>query len=154
MEFGGKYAFAAPRLTVWAALNDAQILKAAIPGCERIEWTGPSELDLKIAVNLGIARPVFGGVLELSKIVPAESYRLSGHGKGGFLGQAHGSADVGLWDIEGGTALEFEALGGASGRLAALGKTLIGNSAQAVIDGFFERIGAAMAVDVKPLPRD
>ena len=94
MEFGGRYIVAAPRQKVWAALNDTEVLKAAIPGCHRIEWEGETALALEIKVNLGVVHPVFKGDLALSDIVPAERYTLTGKGKGGLLGLAEGSADI------------------------------------------------------------
>src|SRR5690606_14178409 len=98
MDFGGRYILAAPRVAVWAALNDTEMLKAAIPGCHRIAWSGPTKLDLEIKVNFGVVQPVFKGELELSNIVPADHYTLSGRGKGGLLGMAEGAADIGLTD--------------------------------------------------------
>lgn len=148
MDFGGRYLFGAKRADVWAALNDTAVLKAVIPGCELIVWTGPSSLDLRVKVNLGLVHPVFAGSLELSNIQPALSYTLSGHGKGGLLGLAHAAADITLEDRADGTLLAFVAQGKADGGIMRLGKALIGNSAQAVINGFFERIGAAMGVSV------
>ena len=152
MEFGGRYRIAAPRAAVWAALNDTAILKAAIPGCHRIEWSGQSTLELEIKVNLGVVHPVFRGDLILSDIVPGERYTLSGKGKGGLLGLAEGSADIDLSDAGDETLLAFTARGGASGQIMKLGKAIIGNSAQKVIDGFFERFGDAMGAGVTPLP--
>ncbi|KRA42271.1 CoxG family protein [Devosia sp. Root635] len=151
MDFGGRYHIAAPRAAVWAALNDTAMLKAAIPGCHRIEWAGETALDLEIKVNLGVVHPVFKGDLTLAGIVPAERYTLSGKGKGGLLGLAEGSADIVLADDGEGTLLVFTAIGGASGQIMRLGKAIIGNSAQKVIDGFFERFGDAMGADVTPL---
>jgi carbon monoxide dehydrogenase subunit G len=151
MDFGGRYLIAAPRVAVWAALNDAGVLKAAIPGCHRIDWAGPTALDLEIKVNLGVVHPVFRGDLTLSNIVPAERYTLSGKGKGGLLGLAEGSADIVLSDLDEDTLLLFSAKGGASGQIMRLGKAIIGNSAQKVIDSFFERFGEAMGAGVTPL---
>ncbi|MEQ1768449.1 MAG: carbon monoxide dehydrogenase subunit G [Devosia sp.] len=151
MDFGGRYRFAAPRADVWAALNDAAILKAAIPGCEKLDWTGPTTLDLKVRISLGIVHPVFSGELVLSDIHPAEHYRLSGRGKG-LLGLAQGGADIALVDDGDGTILTFTAEGKADGGVMRLGKALIGNSAQAVIDGFFERIAQEMGVVVTTQP--
>lgn len=153
MEFGGRYLFSANRAQVWAALNDTEVLKAAIPGCQHIDWTGEAALELEIMVNFGFVRPVFAGDLTLSNITPAERYTLSGKGRGGILGLAQGSADIALKDDPGGTELNFTADGAADGNIMKLGKALIGNSAQKVIDGFFERIGTAMGVAVQPLPR-
>lgn len=151
MEFGGRYIIAAPRVAVWSALNDTAMLKAAIPGCHRIDWASATTLDLEIKVNLGVVRPTFGGGLTLSDIVPAERYTLSGRGKGGLLGMAEGSADIVLSDHGDDTMLVFTANGGASGQVMKLGKAVIGNSAQKIIDGFFERFGAAMGAEVTPL---
>ena len=153
MEFGGRYKMTAPRVRIWAALNDPEMLKAAIPGCSLIEWSGPETLDLEIKVNLGVVKPTFRGELVLSNIVPAESYTLSGRGKGGMLGLAEGSADVALADDGDDTILTFTANGGASGQIMKMGKAIIGNSAQRIIDGFFERFGQAAGVDVTPLDR-
>lgn len=151
MDFGGRYIIAAPRVAVWSALNDTAMLKAAIPGCHRIDWATDTTLDLEIKVNLGVVHPTFGGGLTLSDIVPAERYTLSGRGKGGLLGMAEGSADIVLSDHGDDTLLVFTANGGASGQVMKLGKAVIGNSAQKIIDGFFERFGAAMGAQVTPL---
>jgi len=152
MDFGGRYLFEAPRLAVWAALNDAQVLAAVIPGCQSISWTTPTTLDLRIKVSFGIIHPVFDGELELSDVHPAERYTLSGRGKGGMLGMAHASADIFLEDAPGGTILRFAAAGKADGGIMRLGKALIGNSAQKVIDGFFAAIGEQMQTNVTVLP--
>ena len=152
MEFGGRYLFHAPRADVWAALNDTHVLKAVIPGCERIAWVGADALDLSIKVNLGVVHPVFAGDLELSNVIPAHSYTLSGRGRGGMLGLAQGAADIRLEDAPEGTLLSFVAAGKADGGIMRLGRSLIGKSAQRVIDGFFESIGREMGASVTALP--
>lgn len=154
MEFGGRYRIEAPRASVWQALNDADVLKESIPGCKSIVWINETGLEAEIAVNLGIVKPVFTGDLTLSNVMPAERYTLTGRGRGGMLGMAQASADIVLSDLESDTLLEFIATGGASGQIMKLGKALIGNSAQKVIDGFFVRFGAAMGAGVVPLPRE
>lgn len=151
MDFGGSYLVSAPRADVWAALNNADKLKATIPGCSRIEWTGDSSLEVEITVNFGIVKPTFTGDLTLSNVIPAQSYTLTGKGRGGVLGMAQGAADIVLSDVPEGTQLIFTASGGADGGIMKLGKALIGNSAQKVIDGFFERFGEAMGVVVTPI---
>ena len=152
MEFGGKYLVSAPRQVVWKALNDTQVLKATIPGCRSIDWTGETTLELEIQVNLGLMQPVFSGDLELRDIIPAERYTLAGKGRGGLLGKAEAAADIVLTDAGHDTQLVFIAQGGADGGIMKFGKALIGSSAQRLIDGFFERFGEAMGVEVKPLP--
>lgn len=151
MEFGGRYLLTAGREEVWAALNDAEMLKAAIPGCDGLTWTGADALALEVRVNLGVVHPLFKGDLTLSNVVPAQSYTLSGRGRGGLLGLAHGAANITLADAPGGTSLAFTAEGGASGQLMRLGRGLIGNSAQKVIDGFFARFAAAMGAGITAL---
>ncbi len=152
MDFGGRYLFGAKRADVWAALNDTRVLGAVIPGCQHIAWTSESTLDLSIKVSLGFVHPTFAGQLDLSNVVPAASYTLTGRGKGGVLGMAHAAADIVLEDdTEGDTLLTFTAAGKADGGIMRLGKSLIGNSAQKLIDGFFEAIGREMGVTVTPL---
>ncbi|MDP3316783.1 MAG: SRPBCC domain-containing protein, partial [Devosia sp.] len=70
MEFGGRYLFSAPRDRVWAALNDTQVLKAAIPGCSRLDWSSATTLECEIKVNLGVMQPTFTGDLELRDVIP------------------------------------------------------------------------------------
>jgi carbon monoxide dehydrogenase subunit G len=153
MDFGGRYLFGATRADVWAALNDTAVLKAVIPGCERIDWVSERALEMKLKVSLGVVHPVFTGELELSNVHPAERYTLTGRGKGGLLGLAQGSADIALSDAEDGTILSFDAVGKADGGIMRLGKALIGNSAQKIIDGFFAAIGGEMGASVTALPR-
>lgn len=150
MEFGGRYLFSAPRGVVWDALNDTEKLKAAIPGCDRLEWIGPGALEMTLKVGLGLLSVTFTGELALSNVVPAESYTLSGHGNG-VLGLAQGAADITLADAEGGTELQFSAAGGADSGIMALGRRLLGKSAQRVIDHFFARFGDTFGAAVTPL---
>lgn len=151
MQFGGRYCIGATRLSVWSALNDTGILKETIPGCTRIDWVGENALEAAITVDLGVMKPTFTGGLELTNVVPAESYTLSGQGKGGLLGLAHGSADIVLSDSGEDCILAFTANAGASNAIMKLGKTLIGGAAQRVIDHFFERFAAAMGVPLEVL---
>jgi uncharacterized protein len=151
VEFGGRYHFSASRTVVWAALNDTEKLKAAIPGCRRLDWTGRDTLELEIEVHLGLIRPVFTGELRLADIVPAERYTLSGRGRG-MLGMAEGAARIVLADAGEGTEMVFTAVGGADNAVMKLGKALIGKSAQRVIDHFFETFGATFGAAVTPIP--
>jgi carbon monoxide dehydrogenase subunit G len=151
MEFGGRYLFATPRARVWEALNDTAVLRAAIPGCQRIAWVGPAALEVEVKVNLGLIHPVLAGDLDLTDVIPAERYTLNGRGRGGLLGLAHAAADIILSDAGGDTGLSFRARGHADGPVMKFGKALVGDRAQGVIDGFFERIGAAMGTTVVPL---
>jgi carbon monoxide dehydrogenase subunit G len=153
MDFGGRYRVNAGRQEVWHALNNTEVLKACIPGAQRLDWTGDETLELELKVNLGLVKPVFRGDLTLSGVVPAERYTLSGKGKGGVLGLAQGAADIVLSDDGDATELNFTARGNASPRIMQFGSALIGDRAQKIIDGFFERFGEAMGAEVTPLPR-
>ena len=154
MEFGGRYRFAADRQAVWQALNDADLLRSVIPGCQQMAWTSPTTLDLRVRVDLGLLHPVFSGELILRNVRPAQSYTLEGRGKG-VVGLAHAAADITLSDDPaGGTLLVFSAAGHADGGIMRLGRALVGHSAQKIIDGFFEAIGARMHVGVVALSPD
>ncbi|MEP7240899.1 MAG: carbon monoxide dehydrogenase subunit G [Devosia sp.] len=153
MEFGGRYLFGAERAAVWAALNDAALLRAVIPGCQHMAWTSPTTLDLRVKLDFGLLHPVFSGELVLSDVHPAERYTLTGRGKG-IVGLAHASAEITLADAaDGGTLLVFAAAGQADGGIMRLGRALIGNSAQKLIDGFFEAIGQQLHTNVTALPQ-
>lgn len=116
MDFGGRYRVDANRLAVWNALNDAEVLKACIPGCKSIRWVSDTALELEISVNLGVVHPTFKGDLLLSDIDPATRYTLTGQGRGGLLGKAQASADITLIDLDNATLLSFEATGALRGR--------------------------------------
>ncbi|MBU1174554.1 MAG: carbon monoxide dehydrogenase [Alphaproteobacteria bacterium] len=154
MQFGGRYRLGAPRQAVWRALNDAEILKRTIPGCTRIDWVGENAMEAVIAVDFGVIKPTFTGGFEMTDVVPAESWTLSGQGKGGLLGLAHGSADVALADDGEASILAFTATAGASNAIMKLGRALIGNAAQRVIDHFLLRFAQAMGASCEVLPRE
>ena len=150
MEFGGRYRLSAPRAVVWAALNDTEKLRAAIPGCRRLDWTGPDELALELEVGLGVVKMSFSGDLSLRDVEPARSYTLSGRGRG-VMGKAEGAARIVLTDLGDDTELRFTAVGGADSALMKLGRTLLGRTAQKVIDHFFSRFGESFGAEVTSL---
>jgi carbon monoxide dehydrogenase subunit G len=154
MKFVGHYRITAPRLSVWEALNDTEVLKACIPGCDRIEWVDSENLEASITVNLGIMKPTFSGDLTLSNVEPARAYTLSGGGRGGLLGLARGSADIELQDwglANEACILKFEAHGEVSGSIEKLGSKIVGKSAQGVIDRFFSRFAAQIDAEAIPV---
>jgi carbon monoxide dehydrogenase subunit G len=105
---------------------------------------------MELQVSLGIARPTFAADLTLSEVSEAETYTLSGRGRG-LLGRAEGAAKIALSDAGTGTELHFLATGGADGKIMSLGKALIGKSAQGVIDHFFAQFGSTFGATVTPL---
>ena len=144
MEMTGERVIAAGRDQVWAALNDPEVLKASIPGCEEIDRVSDTELTAKVVQKVGPVKATFHGEVELSDIVVGESYRISGRGKGGAAGGATGGANVRLEDDEGGTRLHYEVEAKVTGKIAQLGGRLIDGFAKKMADEFFDRFKAAV----------
>jgi len=151
MKFVGYYVISAPREAVWSALNDTEVLKACIPGCDHIEWMDDVSLEATIKVNLGVANPKFVGDLNLSNIDPAKSYTLSGQGRGGLLGLAKGFADIELDDHLEGSTLKFSAYGEVSGSIEKIGSKLVSGTAQKVIDRFFVHFAEQFGATATPI---
>jgi uncharacterized protein len=155
MHWQGRYRFGAPPSRVWAALFDTEIVKRTIPGCTRIDWVGENALEAVVTIDFGLFKQRFTGDFILTDIVPIKSYTLSGRGRGGLLGHAHGAADFALAEDSDDTCLlAFTATAGASGAIQRLGSALIGKSVQHVIDGFFFRFAEAMGVKMETLAQD
>ena len=138
MQMTGDYRIEAPREAVWAALNDPDVLKAAIPGCEELEQTAPDAFEAKVRTKVGPVSARFTGAVSLSDIIPPESYTISGEGKGGAAGFASGGAKVRLEEIaEDATQLYYEVDAKVGGKLAQLGSRLIDSTAKKMADQFF-----------------
>ena len=137
MEMSGDRLVAAPRAEVWRALNDPEVLKACIPGCQEMERVGDTGFAATVKQKVGPVSATFKGQVELSNIVEGESYTISGEGKGGAAGFAKGGADVALADAEGGTMLTYKVEAKVGGKLAQLGGRLIDGFAKKMADQFF-----------------
>jgi carbon monoxide dehydrogenase subunit G len=139
MDMTGEYRIPASRDQVWAALNDPEILKASLPGCESLERLSDHEFAATVATKVGPVRAKFNGQVTLSDLHPPESYKISGEGKGGAAGFAKGGADVKL-TAEGSamTVLSYTAKADVGGKLAQLGSRLIDATAKKMADDFFE----------------
>src|SRR6202789_3610921 len=96
MDMTGEHRIAAPREAVWAALNDAGILRQCIAGCEGIEKTSDTEFAAKVTAKVGPVKARFGGKVTLSELDPPNGYRITGEGSGGVAGFAKGGASVQL----------------------------------------------------------
>ncbi len=138
MDMTGEYRIEAPRDLVWAALNDPDVLRACIPGCEELEKTSENTMEAKVTQKIGPVKAKFTGGVELLNITPPESYTIRGEGKGGVAGFAKGSADVHLTEEDGGTKLSYTAHAEVGGKLAQLGSRLIDSTAKKLADKFFE----------------
>ena len=118
----GEYRIGAPREKVWEALNDPEVLKQSIPGCEEIEKTGENEMAAKVTAKVGPVKAKFAGQVTLSDMNPPESYTISGEGKGGAAGFAKGSAKVHLTPDGDETIMKYEVHASVGGKLAQLGR--------------------------------
>src|SRR5258708_19707865 len=107
MEMAGEYRIAAPRARVWAALNDAEILRQSISGCEEIEKTSETSFTAKVRAKVGPVSATFTGAVTLSDLDPPNGYTISGEGKGGVAGFAKGGAKVQLTEDGDGTILHY-----------------------------------------------
>lgn len=138
MDMTGEYHIAAPREDVWAALNDPEVLRACIPGCEELEKTSDTTMEAKVTQKIGPVKARFAGAVELVNINAPSGYTIRGEGKGGVAGFAKGSADVHLAEEDGGTRLTYEAHAEVGGKLAQLGSRLINSTSKKLADKFFE----------------
>jgi uncharacterized protein len=145
MKMSGEEMIVAPRAAVWEALNDTDVLKSCIPGCDSIIRHSPTKLEAKVTIKLGPVKAGFTGVVNLTDMDPPNGYRISGEGKGGLAGFASGGADVKLEDAPGGTLLKYDVDAQVGGKLAMLGSRLIDSTAQSLATQFFEKFAAAAA---------
>ena len=144
MDMTGEERIAAPRDAVWAALNDPEILKQCIPGCQSLEKISPTELTATVKLKIGPVSASFNGEVKLSNINAPESYTISGEGKGGIAGFAKGGADVVLREEGGETILQYEAKAQVGGKIAQLGSRLVDSSARKLAQQFFADFTAAI----------
>ncbi len=139
MDMNGSYEIPAPRETVWAALNDEEVLTVCIPGCETITRHSETELEATVAAKVGPVKARFTGVVTLSDLDPPNGYTISGQGKGGAAGFAKGGAKVNLEENGSGTTLRYEVNASVGGKLAQIGSRLIDSTAKKMADDFFAK---------------
>jgi carbon monoxide dehydrogenase subunit G len=142
MQMSGERTIAADRDRVWAALNDPEVLKECISGCQEMRKTSPTEFEAKVVQKVGPVKATFTGEVELTDVVEGQSYRISGKGKGGAAGGASGGAAVRLEEVPDGTKLAYDAEARVTGKLAQLGSRLIDGFAKKMADDFFDKFKA------------
>ena len=133
----GEYRIEASREKVWAALNDTQILKESIPGCEQINRLSETEMTATVVAKVGPVKAKFTGQVTLSDLNPPNSYRISGEGKGGAAGFAKGGANISLQSDGNATVLSYSVDATVGGKLAQLGARLIDGTAKKLAGEFF-----------------
>ena len=144
MDMSGERRIPAPRQKVWEALNDTEMLRACIPGCESLEKTGDNDLKAKAALRIGPITAKFTGTVTLSDIDPPNGYTITGEGQGGVAGFAKGGAKVKLTDEGAATLLTYDVKAQVGGKIAQLGARLIDATAKQLSDQFFDRFTAAL----------
>jgi len=144
MDLTGDYRIEARRGAVWTALNDPEVLKACIPGCEELNKTSDTEFVAKVVARIGPVKASFGGKVTLSDIDAPNGYTITGEGQGGAAGFAKGGAKVRLESVDGGAAtiLHYAADAQIGGKLAQIGSRLVEGSARKLADEFFAAFAA------------
>ncbi|MFZ1104787.1 MAG: carbon monoxide dehydrogenase subunit G [Hyphomicrobiaceae bacterium] len=139
MDMTGSRRIAASRQKVWAALNDPDILRQCITGCESLEMQSPTDMTARVKLAVGPVRATYNGKVKLIDIDPPNGYRIVGEGSGGVAGFARGGAVVRLVDDGGGTLMTYDVKADVGGKLAQLGGRLIDSTAKRFADEFFEK---------------
>jgi len=164
MEIKGEYQIRSSRETVWQALNDPEMLKKCIPGCESLEKISDTEMAATVMASIGPVRARFNTKLSLQNLKPPESYTLVGESKAGAAGFGRGSADVTLIENDDGTLLSYVADFRVGGKLAQVGSRLVLGATRKIANDFFgnfsreldpgaTRVGADDAGDGTVTPR-
>ncbi|WP_331373056.1 SRPBCC family protein [Sinorhizobium chiapasense] len=145
MEMTGEERIAARRDAVWQCLNDPEILRRCIPGCQSLEMKSPTELTAVVKVKIGPVSATFNGNVVLSNLNPPQSYTISGEGKGGIAGFAKGGADVTLAEEGGETVLRYDVKAEVGGKIAQLGSRLIDSTSRKLAQQFFADFNLAVS---------
>jgi uncharacterized protein len=145
MEFKGRYLIPAPPEKVWAALNNPQVLRQCVPGCERMDKTDDTHFSAAAVLKIGPVKATFNANIALENLDPPRRCTLKGEGQGGVAGFARGEAEVVLTPQDGGTELSYAAQANIGGKLAQIGQRLIDGAAKQIADDFFVRFAAAVA---------
>lgn len=146
MEMSGQQKIAASKKVVWQALNDVEVLKQCVPGCESIEKQSDTDMTAKVVLKLGPVKATFASKITLSDLDPPNGYTLIGEGKAGPAGYAKGTARVRLSDDgPGATLLTYNTKVDVGGKVAQLGSRLLDSTANRLSAEFFEKFGSIVA---------
>ena len=144
MTMNGEVQLAAPQDVVWTKLNDPEVLKVCIPGCQSLNMLSPTEFEAVATNRIGPVKATFKGKVTLSDLDPPNGYKISGQGDGGIAGFAKGVATVSLKPVDGGTVLVYAVEAQIGGKLAQLGQRLVNGAAKKLADQFFKKFAAAV----------
>ena len=140
MKMNGEFRVPTDRETVWRALNDPEVLKECLPGCQEIEKTSDTEMSATLVIKVGPVKATFKGGVTFSDIDPPNGYTLSGQGQGGTAGFASGEAKVRLVEEDGATVLQYECDAKVGGKLAQIGSRLIDSTSKKLAKQFFDSL--------------
>lgn len=138
MKLNGRHELALPRSVAWDLINDTEVLKKCIPGCEELTLQSPGVYDAKVILKIGPVKATFSGTVKMVDIVEPQSFRLTGEASGGVAGMASGHADVRLEPNGEGTVLTYRASADVAGKLAQLGSRLIDSTVTKLSRKFFD----------------
>jgi carbon monoxide dehydrogenase subunit G len=150
MEMQASRTLAVSQQQAWEALNDPEVLKLCIPGCEKVEATGDNQYAVSMALKIGPVSAKFAGKITLSDIVPPESYTIAFDGSGGVAGFGKGNAQVKLVPLPADAAgqesceLHYTVHATVGGKIAQLGQRLIDGAAKSMAEDFFKRFDGEM----------
>jgi carbon monoxide dehydrogenase subunit G len=145
MKMQGSRQLSATAEQAWAALNDPEILKQCIPGCQKFELESENVYLTAAAIKIGPVSAKFTGKVELSNIEPPKSYSLNFEAQGGVAGHGKGTSHVELIENDQGVELRYTVESQVGGKLAQLGQRLIDGAAKSMADDFFKRFEKALA---------
>ncbi len=145
MKMSGTRQLPATKQQVWDMLNDVEVLKRCIPGCQALEQVSDDQLKATVGLKIGPINAKFNGDVTLSDMDPPNAYRISGSGKGGAAGSASGGANVTLTEKDGGTELAYDVDARVAGKIAQLGARLIDATAANLANKFFDNLAAEFA---------
>ena len=144
MEMTGEQLIPASQQDTWTALNDPEVLKACVPGCESIARVNDNEYQVQMTARVGPVSAKFRGRLSLFDIKPPQSYSLAFEGQGGAAGFAKGAAQVKLFPQGNQTRLAYDVKANVGGKLAQIGSRLVDAAAKKVADEFFQNFTRKM----------
>ena len=146
MKMQGEVLLPAGRDVVWAKLNDPEVLKACIPGCDELTKDDDTHFSAVARIKLGPVKATFKGKVALSELDPPNGYTISGEGEGGIAGFAKGGAKVALSDADGGgTKLRYDVDAQVGGKIMQLGSRLSDSVAKKYADEFFAKFAEAVS---------
>ncbi len=151
MEMQGSRLLAITQQQAWDALNDPEVLKACIAGCDKVERTGENAFAVGVAIKIGPVSAKFSGKIALADMAPPHSYTLSFEGQGGPAGFGKGTAKVLLTPGTGGTELSYSVQASVGGKIAQLGQRLIDGVAKSMAEDFFKRFDQEMQKQYPPV---